>query len=199
MKKLKSLDRLIDSFSSLPGIGNKTAERLAYSILNMNEEYVNEFIDSLKSVKQNVHQCPICGILTEDAVCEICASPSERETDKLIVVATTKDALAIEKSGNKYPYHVLNGEISLLKNITPESLNIDKLIKRVEENNNIKEVILATNSTLEGETTARFIAKTLEGKNIIISRIAYGIPMNGEIDYVDSFTINKAIDGRTKI
>ncbi|MEG0034151.1 MAG: recombination mediator RecR [Bacilli bacterium] len=198
MNKLESLENLIDSFAKLPGVGKKTAERLAYAVLNMREEDVQEFSKALLHVKSKIHPCPHCGMLTEKELCDICSSLDLRDKTKLIVTTTSRDALAIEASFAEYPYHVLNGNISLLKNIKPENINIASLLDRIEKEN-IKEVILATNPTIEGETTARYIASLLENKDIIVSRLAVGMPMGGELDYQDSLTIKKALNGRINI
>ena len=197
MNNLKSLNSLIESFEKLPGIGHKTAERLAYAVLNMDVETVDVFSNALMDVKNKIHPCPICGIFTENLVCDICNS-SERIPTTLVVVAHSKDALSIEKITKKYKYHVLNGEISMMKGITPYKLTISQLLSRIETEN-INELILATNPTIEGETTAQYILNLLRNKNITISRLAYGLPMGGEIDYLDSLTIDRAFTGRTKL
>ena len=198
MKQIESLEKLIEDFQKLPSIGSRTAERLAYAILNMDAESVQKFSIDLTNVKEKIHPCPICGMYTDKEICDVCSDIDNRDKSKLIVVSTTRDALAIEKSFSDYPFHVLNGEISLLKNITPDKLNIDSLIKRIRENN-INEIILATNPTVEGETTALYISKLLEKDNVIVTRLATGLPMGGELDYLDSLTINRALNGRVKI
>lgn len=195
--ELKSLQNLIENFEKLPGIGHKTAERLAYSVLNMDENTVSNFAKSLLDTKNNIHPCPICGVFTESPVCSICES-QDRDTSTLIVVARSKDALSIEKITNKYKYHVLNGEISMMKGITPDKLTITQLLARIETEN-ITELILATNPTIEGETTAQYIFNILKNKGVTVSRLAYGLPMGGEIDYLDSLTIDRALSGRTKL
>ena len=194
---LKSLQNLIESFERLPGIGHKTAERLAYAVLNMDKDSVERFSNALIDTKTKIHPCPICGVFTEDPVCNICNS-DDRSTSTLIVVAQSKDALSIEKITQKYKYHVLNGEISMMKGITPDKLTIKQLLARLETEN-ITEIILATNPTIEGETTAQYIFNLLKNSNILISRLAYGLPMGGEIDYLDALTIDKALTGRTKL
>lgn len=197
MKDLKSLNRLIDSFARLPSVGKKSAERMAYAVLNMNQEDVKEFSESLIDVKSKVHQCPKCGLYTEDK-CEICDDPS-RDHSTMIVLSYAKDAFNFERL-NTYNgvYHVLNGVISAIKGIGVNDLNIESLIKRIDEEHT-KEIILATDPTVEGETTALYIAKLLEGKNVTVTRLANGLPMGGHIDYADSLTIEKALEGRKKI
>lgn len=198
MKDLKSINRLIDSYTRLPSVGKKSAERMAYATLNMDEETVKEFAEALMDVKRKIKQCPKCGLYIEDDECEICKDAT-RDHQTVIVLSYAKDAYNFEKL-NSYRgvYHVLNGVISAIKGVGVEDLNIASLIKRVDEDN-IKEVIIATDPTVEGETTALYIAKLLEEKNVTVSRLAYGLPMGGHIDYADSMTIMKALEGRKKI
>ena len=192
----KKFERLIESLKHLPGVGTKSAERYAFNILNYSEEEIDEFIDSLKGLK-DIHNCKICGNISDETICDIC-SDSSRDKSTIIVVQQPKDIIAIEKT-NEYHglYHVLNGAISTSKGIMPEDLNIDSLIERLDDE--IKEVIIATNPTVEGETTALYLAKLLENKNITSSRIAHGLPMGGHLDYADELTLIKAIEGRKKI
>lgn len=198
IKNIDSINKLIDSFSLLPGVGNKTAERLAFSILNMDEKEVREFSQNLIDIKTNINTCPICGMLKDSkSECSFC-NDEDRVNSILIVVATSKDALAIESLEHKYKFHVLGGEINMLKDITPDKLRISSLIERIDSEN-VKEIILATNPTANGELTAKYIAKILSGKDINISRLATGIPVGGEIDYLDSLTIENALYGRKKI
>lgn len=193
---MKSLDNLIECFEKLPGIGHRTAERLAFSILNQDIYEVNKFSQSLLDVKNKIKKCPNCGIYLDEKVCDICNDP-ERDQSTLIVVSSYKDAMAIENVTKKYKYFILNGNISLLRNVTPEKLNIDVLQNRIQKEN-IKELILATDSTLDGETTARYLSNIF--KNIVnVTRIAYGLPMDSELDYLDTLTIERAIKGRNKI
>lgn len=198
MKDLKSINRLIDSYARLPSVGKKSAERMAYATLNMDEETIKEFADALIDVKKKIKQCPKCGLYMEDDECEICKDTT-RDHQTVIVLSYAKDAYNFEKLNSYHgTYHVLNGVISAIKGVGVEDLNIASLIKRVDEDN-IKEVIIATDPTVEGETTALYIAKLLEEKNVTVSRLAYGLPMGGHIDYADSMTIMKALEGRKKI
>lgn len=197
MIELKSIDSLIDSFKKLPGIGHKTAERLAYAVLNMDDNIVKQFSSSLIDVKSKIHQCKNCGIYTEDKICEIC-SKNEREPGTLLVVSYSKDAYTIEKITQKYKYHVLNGEISMMKGVTPDKIRIKELLERIKKEN-INELILATNPTIEGETTSQYIFNLLKETDIKITRLAYGLPMGGEIDYIDSLTIDRALNGRIRL
>ena len=198
MEKLPSIEQLIESFASLPGVGHKSAEKMAYSVLNMDEELIEQFADSLINVKKSVHKCPRCGSLTENDLCEICLDES-RDKTSLIVVSEPKDVMSFEKIGSfKGQYHVLGGVLSALKGIGVEDLEIESLIRRIEQAN-VKEVILATNPTTEGETTALYIAKILEGKDINVSRLAFGLPVGGHLEYADSLTLQRALEGRKKI
>ena len=198
MEKLKALERLEESLNKLPSIGKKSAERLAFAMLEMEEDDLKEFAEAVATLKESIHECPICGNLTEDEVCSICADEG-RDKTTIMVVSSPKDILALEKAEDyKGLYHVLGGTISLSKGKGIDTLNIPSLMKRLESGE-IKEVILATNPTVDGETTALYIAKLIEPMNITVSRIAYGLPMGGNLDYTDSLTIGKAIQGRRKI
>lgn len=198
MKELTSLQALIDSFSKLPGVGVKSAERMAYAVLNFSNEDRDEFIKSIKDISSKIHKCPKCGMYTENpSECDICLDP-ERDHHLICVVSEVKDVFAIEKMNSfKGVYHILGGLINLAKGIGAEELRIGSLLKRVSEED-VNEVILATNSTMEGETTALFIAKLLEGK-VTVTRLGYGLPMGLALDYADPMTLNKAFEGRKKI
>ena len=198
MEKLKALVRLEESLVKLPSVGRRSAERMAYALLNMDEEDLIEFSDALKNLKQSIHVCPICGFLTDGDKCEICMD-KERDQDVLMVVSYPKDVIAFENAETYHGlYHVLNGAISLGKGGSVEDLNIDTLLRRVD-NNSFKEVIIATNPTIEGEATALYIAKLLEPKVNSVTRSAYGLQMGGNLDYTDSLTLSKAIEGRRKL
>lgn len=198
MEKLKSFEKLVEQLKKLPSVGTKSAERMAYSIINWDEKDINEFSNALMDVKSKIHKCPICGIFTEHEKCEICSS-SNRDTTKLMVVCTQKDALAFESAeAFNGLYHVLGGVLSIQNGVSYEDLAIDSLIERIKKGE-IKEIILATEPTIDGETTAQFIAKLLEKFNISISRLGYGLPMGGHLDYADSLTLSKSLEGRTKI
>lgn len=195
---LKALVRLQESLSKLPSIGKKSAERMAFAILEMEDEDLNEFADAIKELKTKIHICPICGNITEDDECYICKDDS-RDRETILVVSSPKDVIAFENAeGYHGLYHVLGGTISISKGKGIEDLNISSLLKRVEENN-IKEVIIATNPTVDGETTALYLAKLLENKGANVTRLAYGLPMGGNLDYADALTLAKAIEGRRKI
>lgn len=193
MKELASLQTLIDSFTKLPGVGVKSAERMAYSILSFSDEERFEFANSIIEVSKKVHTCPVCGAYTENQdKCDICLD-AERDHRLICVVSEIKDVLAIEKMNTfSGVYHVLGGSINLAKGIGAENLRISSLLNRVEKEE-IKEVILATNPTIEGETTALYIAKLLEGKTNV-TRLGYGLPMGLSLDYADPMTLNKAFE-----
>lgn len=196
----KSLDDLITAFLRLPGVGKKTAERYAYSIVNKyTKEEINKFIESLEGSRDKIKRCKICGFLTEDDICEYCKDLS-RDQSTILVVEEPKDVESIERC-NRYNglYHVLNGAISPLNGVGPEELNIDSLVDRVKEKNDIKEVIIASSATVEGEATALYLSRILEKHNVITSRIAYGMPVGSSLEYSDEGTIARALEGRRKI
>ena len=197
MKELKSINRLIDSFAKLPGVGYKSAEKMAYAVLNMKKEDAEEFSKALSNVHNVVHKCPICGSYTEEEMCEIC-SDNERNHRQIIVVSNSKDVLAFE-SLNTFNgvYHVLNGVISSVNGVGPENLRIKELLERVK-NDDVEEVIIATNPTMEGEVTAMYLAHVLENEKVVVTRLAYGLPMGGHLEYADALTLNKALEGRKK-
>lgn len=191
----KTIEKLTDEFNKLPGIGRKTAMRLAFHILEMKDEDVERFAETMKEVKQNVKKCEICGNITEEEICGIC-DDEERDNSVICVVEEVRDISAMEKGGMyKGKYHVLYGKISPLNGVEAEDLNIKTLLRRVAEND-IKEVILALNPDLEGETTSLFIAKLLKNFDVKVTRIASGIPMGGNIEYSDMATIMSAIENR---
>ncbi len=198
MKELSAYLSLVDSFSKLPGVGKKSAERMAYSVLEMSEEDASEFAKSIQDVKSKIHKCPNCGLYAEKDLCEACGDPS-RDHSTCIVLSYPKDALAFEKLNDFHGiYHVLGGVIAPSKGVGPEDLDVDHLLTRIKEEG-IKEIIIATSPTLEGETTALFIAKLLQGQDVTVSRLAYGLPMGASLDYADSLTLTRALQGRTKL
>ena len=198
MEKLKALIRLEESLAKLPSVGKRSAERMAYAMLNMEDDDLAEFSDAIKNLKQSIHVCPICGFLTEEEKCEIC-SDNEREQDVLMVVSYPKDVIAFENAESyRGLYHVLNGAISVSKGASIEDLNIASLLERVEQGS-FKEVIIATNPTIEGETTALYLARLLADKVDTVTRLAYGLQMGGNLDYTDSLTLSKAVEGRRKL
>ena len=194
----KTILNLIECFKKYPGIGEKTAERLALASINMDEDVVELFSTSLNDGKAKIKHCTRCGSLTEDELCQICQD-SSRDKQTLCVVEECKNVVLFEKIGSyKGLYHVLGGLISPLEGINPEDIHINKLIDRIKKEN-IKEVILAFKPSVEGETTALYIRKMLEGTTTKISKIAHGIPMGADIDYIDPLTLEMAIEDRTTI
>lgn len=198
MEKLKSLELLVDYLKRLPSVGTKSAERMAYAILNMDEEIVEGFAKALVDTKAKVHACPVCGLFTENDICDVCTDP-ERNSETLIVVSSAKDIQGFDKIDDfKGRYHVLGGLLSATSNVNPEDLRIQELITRIQKEE-IKEIIIATNPTIEGEITALYLAKHLQNQPVKVSRIAYGLPMGGQVDYIDSLTLYKALENRREI
>lgn len=192
------LQKLIESFKILPGVGDKTAERYALALLDADETEIEAFAKNLVRVKKELHYCEVCGNLTDHTVCPICED-SERDHATIFVVANAKDVLAMEKAGvYKGVYHVLNGLISTNKGILPQDLNIQKLLDRAR---NAREVILATNTTMDGETTAMYLEKLLTTTypDLIVSRIARGLPTGGLLDYADEMTLSHALYDRKQV
>ena len=193
-----SLKNLIESFQNFPGIGEKTAERMAFSILNFDEEKISLLQENLKLVKDEIHPCKKCNSLTDREVCEICES-SIRDRDTICVVEDSKIVFLFEKLGTyKGLYHVINGLISPLDNINPEDIGLDKLLDRIKEEN-IKEVILAFKPSVEGEITALYIKKILDGMNVLVTRLASGVPIGADMEYIDALTLERALEDRKKI
>lgn len=186
---------LIDSFRKLPGIGEKTAERLALSIIDLKSDDVDFFSNSLVLCKNKLSKCTECGHITDSELCSICSD--DRRNDNLIcVLEDFKSVFAFEKAGNYHgKYHVLNGLISPIDGINPEDINISSLIDRVEKLKN-PELIIALKSTIEGEATSLYLQKIFEGRKVVISRLSYGIPMGTEIDYLDEMTLDRALEDR---
>ncbi|MDR1017591.1 MAG: recombination mediator RecR [Lachnospiraceae bacterium] len=193
----KQISKLIESFASLPGIGTKTATRLAFHVIHMPKEEVDTFANNLTSARENVKFCKECYTLTDSELCPICAD-ANRDHSTIMVVENTKDLAAYEKTG-KYTgvYHVLHGAISPMLGIGPEDIKLKELIKRLE--GDIKEVIIATNSSLEGETTAMYISKLIKPIGVKVSRIASGVPVGGDLEYIDEVTLMRALEGRTEL
>lgn len=198
MKELKSISKLIDSFQRLPGIGHKTAEKMAYQVLEMKDENVEYFANALKEVKEKIHHCPICGAYTEDEICEVCANEM-RDKKKIMVVSYPKDVIAFEKIGAfDGVYHVLGGALSSVNGVTITDLNISSLFERIKSQE-AEEIIVATNPNTEGETTALYLARILAETGVKVTRIAYGLPLGGHLEYADALTLTKALEGRNKI
>ena len=191
------ITKLIETLSSLPGIGSKSAQRLAFHIINMPEESVQVLADSIVTARKKVCRCKECYTLTDNELCPICASPA-RDKQTIMVVENSRDLAAYEKTG-KYNgvYHVLHGAISPLLNITPADLTIKELLIRLQQD--VKEVIIATNSNIEGEATAMYISKMLKPAGIKVTRIASGVPVGGDLEYIDEVTLLRALEGRKEL
>lgn len=193
-----TIKNLINCFKKLPGIGEKNAERLALSILNMNDEDINLFSTSLVDMKKKVKRCSICHYYSEEDVCAIC-SDKNRDASIICVVETPKNVALFEKMGSyKGKYHVLDGLISPLDGVNPDDININSLIERIQKEK-INEVIIAVKPTIEGETTSLYISKILQGLEVKITKIAHGIPLGTDMEYIDSMTLELALADRSEI
>jgi len=194
----KSIEILTEEFNKLPSIGKKTAQRLAFAILEMEDDEVEYFAKALLDVKKNVKKCSVCGNFSEEELCHIC-SDATRDHKTICVVEDSKDIAALERAKSyRGIYHVLHGKIAPLSGKTLDQLNIQNLVERVDKNG-VKEVIMALNPDLEGETTSMYLTKLLKNFDIKISRIASGIPMGGNLEYADMATIIKSMEGRREL
>lgn len=192
------IENLIECYKKLPGIGEKTAERMALYTLELEEDTIDLFSQSLKSVKKDIKRCKKCNNLSDKDICDICSDES-RDTHTICVVEEPKNVFQLEKVGSYHGlYHVLDGLISPLDNINPEDINLSSLLSRINEENT-KEIIMAVKPSVEGETTALYISKILEDKNITISKIAHGVPLGADMDYIDSLTLEMALEERKNI
>ncbi|MBQ9472553.1 MAG: recombination protein RecR [Ruminococcus sp.] len=192
------LQRLIEQFERLPGIGSKTAQRLAYFVLNLPEDRARDFSEAITDAHKKIRRCEICCNFSDKERCPVCSSPT-RDKSTICVVETPRDAVAIEGTGEyKGTYHVLHGVISPLNGIGPDQLCIKQLLSRLN-NNEVTEVIMATNPTVEGEATAMYISRLLKPLGIKITRLAYGIPVGGDLEYADDVTLARALEGRSEL
>ncbi len=193
-----SLETLIDKFASLPGIGRKSAQRLAFHVLSLSDEDARAFADAITAAKASVHCCRICQNLTEGEICSICES-DRRDKSTICVVSEPRDVLSIER-GHEYngTYHVLHGVLSPMSHVGPDDLRIKELLIRVAEDE-VEEVIMATNPDTEGEATAMYLSRLLKPFNIKVTRLAYGIPVGSNLEFADDATLNRAIEGRTEM
>lgn len=193
-----TLENLIDKFASLPGVGRKSAQRLAFYVLSLSDTEANSFADAIIEAKKNVHCCRICQNLTEGEICSVCAS-DHRDRGTVCVVSEAKDVLSIER-GREYNglYHVLHGVLSPMNHVGPDDIRIKELLHRVA-GDEINEVIMATNPDTEGEATAMYISRLLKPFNIKVTRLAYGIPVGSNLEFADDATLNRAIEGRTEM
>lgn len=192
------INKLIEEFSRLPGIGAKSAQRLAFHVLNMPMDQVQSLSNAILNAKANVQYCKSCYTLTDQEICPICKNP-RRDHHVIMVVENTRDLAAYEKTG-KYEgvYHVLHGAISPMLGIGPNDIRLKELMTRLQKDD-VKEVIIATNSSLEGETTAMYISKLIKPTGIKVTRIASGVPVGGDLEYIDEVTLLRALDGRTEL
>ena len=195
----RPLAALIRELSKLPGIGGKTAQRLAFHILSLDDKEANALAESITRAKAEMKYCSVCGNLTDKDPCEICSDPS-RDHTTICVVEQAKDVAAMERMKEyRGVYHVLHGAISPMDGIGPEDINLKRLIVRLQQNDDVKEVILATNPTIEGEATAMYTARLIKPAGIKCTRIAHGIPVGGDLEYTDEVTLSKAIEGRNEL
>ena len=193
------ISKLIQELSSLPGIGAKSAQRLAFHILNMPVEQVEELSSAIVDARKNVRYCKECFTLTDNELCPICAN-AERDHSTIMVVENSRDLAAYEKTGKyKGVYHVLHGAISPMLGVGPHDIKLKELMERLSREPEVKEVIIATNSSLEGETTAMYIGKLIKPTGIRVTRIASGVPVGGDLEYIDEVTLLRALEGRTEL
>jgi recombination protein RecR len=191
------INKLIEELESLPGIGSKSAQRLAFHLIGLPEEKVNRIANAMVDARKNVRHCSECQTLTDKEVCPICSNRN-RDHSTIMVVETPRDLSAYEKTGRyEGVYHVLHGAISPMLGIGPGDIRLKELIKRLE--GDVKEVIIATNSSLEGETTAMYISKLVKPTGIKVTRIASGVPVGGDLEYIDEVTLLRALEGRTEL
>lgn len=193
-----SLENLVDKFASLPGIGRKSAQRLAFHVLSLPDDEAQSFADAIISAKKSVHCCKVCQNLTEGEICQICASDT-RDKSTVCVVSEPRDVLSIER-GREYngTYHVLHGVLSPMSHVGPDDIRIKELLVRVAEND-IQEVIMATNPDTEGEATAMYISRLLRPMEVKVTRLAYGVPVGSQLEYADEVTLSRALEGRQEM
>ena len=193
-----SIEKLIESFEKLPSIGHKTAVRLAFHMLDLSKEDTSEFINSIINAKENLKYCNSCYNISDTDPCPICSSP-KRDNSLICVVEDARDIMAMERTHEfKGVYHVLHGTISPMNGIGPEDIKIKELLNRIG-NNDIKEIIIATNPRVEGEATAIYLSKIIKPLGIKVTRIAHGIPVGGDLEYTDEITLSKALEGRREL
>lgn len=193
----RQISRLIEELSKLPGVGSKSAQRLAFHIINRPIEEVRQLADAIVDAKENVRYCKECFTLTDQELCPICRNPA-RDHGTIMVVESTRDLAAYEKTGKfNGVYHVLHGAISPMLGIGPNDIRLKELMQRLQ--GDVKEVIIATNSSLEGETTAMYISKLIKPTGIRVSRIASGVPVGGDLEYIDEVTLLRALEGRVEL
>lgn len=192
------LENLVDKFEKMPGIGYKTAQRLAYYVLNLSKTEADSFAQAITDAHEKIHYCKVCCNFTDQELCPVCKS-EKRDKSTICVVETPRDAMALE-STNEYKglYHVLHGAISPLNNIGPDNLTIKELLSRLGDDS-VSEIIMATNPTIEGDATAMYLSKLLKPMGVKITRLAYGIPVGGDLEYADQVTLARALEGRNEL
>lgn len=194
-KFIPAISRLIDEFAKLPGVGKKSAQRLAFYVINMDQSQAVNFAEAILDVKRKVRYCDRCFNLTDQDICDICSN-QKRDHHLMCVVETPRDLIAIENTKEFHGYyHVLHGAISPMEGIGPNEIKIKELIMRLQ-NDETKEIIIATNPTIEGEATAMYISKLLKGTDILVTRLAHGIPVGGDLEYADEITLARSIENR---
>lgn len=193
-----ALERLSEQFARLPGIGSKTAQRLAFQVLSMPQEQAQEFADAILDAKRSIHTCPVCQNLTDEEMCPICADET-RDHSTICVVAEPRDVIAMERS-REYTgvYHVLHGVISPLNHVGPDDIRIRELLARLQDGS-VQEVIMATNPDTEGEATAMYISRLLRPMEVKVTRLAYGVPVGSQLEYADEVTLSRALEGRQEM
>ncbi|MDO4460030.1 MAG: recombination mediator RecR [Clostridia bacterium] len=192
------LENLVDKFESLPGIGHKSAQRAAYHLLNLSDEEAFSFAEAISEAKKKIRYCKVCCNLTDDELCPVCKDDS-RDRSIICVVEDSRDVFALERTNEfNITYHVLHGAISPLSGVGPDQLRIKELLARVNSDE-VKEVIMATNPTVEGEATAMYVSRLLKPLGIKVTRLAYGIPVGGDLEYADEITLSRAIEGRREL
>ena len=193
-----ALEKLIEQFQKIPSIGRKTAQRMAFHVLDLTDEQAKEFADAIIDAHTKIHHCALCHNLTENELCPVCASPN-RDHATVCVMEEPRDVLALERTREFHGvYHVLHGAISPMNNIGPDQLTIKSLVERAASGE-IKEVIMATNPTIEGDTTAMYISKLIKPFGVKVTRLAYGIPVGADIEYADDVTLMRALSGRSEL
>ena len=191
------LDRLVEKFESLPGIGHKSAQRLAYTVLDMSREEAQDFAAAIVEAHEKIHTCKVCCNLTDGDLCPVCRSAT-RDKSTICVVEEPKDVFAMERAGDyNGQYHVLHGAISPLSGVGPDQLKIKELLARMD--GTVGEVIMATNPTVEGEATAMYVSRLLKPLGVKVTRLAYGIPVGGDLEYADEVTLQRALEGRQEL
>lgn len=192
------LSNLIDQFERMPGIGHKSAQKLAFYILNMSKDEAKKFADNIMLAHEKIHRCSICCDLTDDDICSVC-NDDRRDKSTICVVESSKDVIAIERT-HEYNglYHVLHGSISPMNGIGPDDITVKELILRLSDSE-VKEIIMATNPTVEGEATSMYISRLIKPMGINVTRLAYGVPVGADLEYADEITLTRALEGRQKI